>query len=98
MTPVPPQKGKSMKKKRYRLFPCLANIRNQSWWRGKAYYEFRSAEECVACIKEIFPEEPEWCYEKILAADKQTAEGRIACCSWYEVVKGELPMTAYTSF
>ena len=29
--------------------------------------------------------------------DAETENGRIACTSWYEIIKGEQPMTEYTS-
>lgn len=83
----------------YKIIVCTANLSHKSWWNGKASYKFDTFQEVVRCLKEIFP--PNSVAERELTrmakSDAETENGCIACTSWYEIIKGERPMTEYTS-
>lgn len=82
----------------YKIIICTANISHKSWWNGKPSYKFDSFAEVVRCLKEIFPPNSirEWEFARMAKCDAETENGRIACTSWYEIIKGERPMTEYT--
>lgn len=83
----------------YKIIVCTANLFHKSWWKGKASYKFDTFQEVVRCLKEIFPPNSiaDWEFTRMAKSDAKTENGCIACTSWYEIIKGERPMTEYTS-
>lgn len=85
----------------YKLTMCVANIGNKPWYRNwnnrNAVCTFNDIEELIGFMWDNIPMRDRE-VEIIRNNDAQKKNGRIACTSWYEVVKGENQMTEYTSF
>ena len=84
----------------YKVIICTANLQHKPWWKGKSRYSFNSIDDVIKCLKEIFPQGSirEWEFDNMKKYDTEKENGCIACTSWYEIIKGELQMTEYTSF
>lgn len=85
----------------YKLTMCVANIGHMPWYRNwnsrSAVYTFNDIEELVSFMWENIPMRDRD-VGFIRENDINQKNGRLACTSWYEVVKGEREMTEYTSF
>lgn len=82
----------------YKIIICIANVSH--WWSGDSVYQFDTLDEVILCLKTIFPNDSikDWEFARMKNADEKYENGRIASTSWYDVLKGEAPMTWYTSF
>lgn len=82
----------------YKLRMVIPNIKHtQWWWNGVENYEFESLDKMLEFMKKRIPM-TDRSVAFIRDNDSKKERGRLACTSWYEVIKGNSLMTEYTSF
>ena len=85
----------------YKLVMCVANIGHMAWysnWKNRSVvYTFEYIDELIDFMWEHIPMRDRD-IDFIRENDINQKNGRLACTSWYEVIKGEEQMTEYTSF
>ena len=67
-------------------------------WNGKPYYEFDTIDEVCGFLSRTQLERSSKWLDRLREEDRLKGYGRLACNSWYEVIKGGTEPTDYQMF